>query len=130
MPRALALIHEEAGTFGISFPDFPGCISTGATLDEAVRKGEQALALHIEGMTEDGEAMPRLRGFDEVRRDDPDALSGAVAVLVPAELPARAVRINITVDENLLARIDTAAKAAGQNRSAYLAEAAKARMMG
>ena len=49
MTHVIALIHEEAGSFGISFPDFPGCISTADTLDEAVQRGAQALAFHIEG---------------------------------------------------------------------------------
>lgn len=128
MAHAIGIIHEEDGAFGISFPDFPGAISTGTTLDEALRKGEQALALHIEGMAEDGAEIPRLRTLAELRQEAPAALEGALAVLVPAELPARSVRVNITLDERLLSRIDAAARAAGENRSAYLAEAAKERM--
>lgn len=128
MAHAIGIIHEEDGAFGISFPDFPGAISTGTTLDEALRKGEQALALHIEGMAEDGAEFPRLRTLAELRQEAPAALEGALAVLVPAELPARSVRVNITLDERLLSRIDAAARAAGENRSAYLAEAAKERM--
>lgn len=128
MAHAIGIIHEEDGAFGISFPDFPGAISTGTTLDEVVRKGEQALALHIEGMAEDGAEIPRLRTLAELRQEAPAALEGALAVLVPAELPARSVRVNITLDERLLSRIDAAARAAGENRSAYLAEAAKERM--
>ena len=128
MAHAIGIIHEEDGVFGISFPDFPGAISTGTTLDEALRKGEQALALHIEGMVEDGAEIPRLRTLAELRQEAPAALEGALAVLVPAELPARSVRVNITLDERLLSRIDAAARAAGENRSAYLAEAAKERM--
>lgn len=128
MAYAIGVIHEEAGVFGISFPDFPGAISTGASVDEALRKGEQVLALHLEGMVEDGETIPRLRTLAEIRAEEPEALEGAVAVLVPAEPPARSVRVNISLDEHLLARIDAAAKAIGTTRSAYLAEAAKTRM--
>ena len=128
MAYAVGIIHEENGVFGISFPDFPGAISTGASVDEAVRKGEQALALHIEGMAEDGTAFPRLRTLAELRREEPEALEGALAVAVPANLPAPVVRVNITLDERLLARIDAAASAAGEKRSAYLARAAIERM--
>ncbi|MDQ0345810.1 type II toxin-antitoxin system HicB family antitoxin [Ancylobacter vacuolatus] len=49
-------------------------------------------------------------------------------MLVPAKLPARSVRVNITLDERLLSPINAAARAAGEDRSAYLAEAAKERM--
>ena len=31
--KVYAFVHEEDGSFGISFPDFPGCISTGDTLE-------------------------------------------------------------------------------------------------
>lgn len=40
------------------------------------------------------------------------------------ELPAKAVRISVTVDEGVLARIDRAASEAGTNRSAFLTDSA------
>jgi metal-responsive CopG/Arc/MetJ family transcriptional regulator len=49
-------------------------------------------------------------------------------VLVPVDLPGRAVRANITVDEALLRKIDQAAQASGSTRSGFLAEAARARL--
>lgn len=128
MAYAIGIIHEENGVLGISFPDFPGAISTGASYDEVVRKGAQALALHIEGMVEDGEESPHLRSLDELHRQVPDAMADALVALIPANPPARSVRVNITLDEGLLGRIDEAAKAAGESRSAFLAEAAKDRI--
>jgi predicted RNase H-like HicB family nuclease len=41
--------------FGISFPDYPGCISGGNDLAEALERGRAALAFHLQGMAEDGE---------------------------------------------------------------------------
>ena len=40
----VALIHgdDEPG-FGVSFPDFPGCVSDGDTVEEAIRRGREAL---------------------------------------------------------------------------------------
>ena len=55
-------------------------------------------------------------------RDDAE---GGVLALVQFDLPAKAVRINISIDEHLLGAIDRAASAAGQSRSAFLAEAAR-----
>jgi len=69
MAMTYALLYEENGSFGISFPDFPGCISGGGSAEEALRRGRGALAFHIAGMVEDGDAMPRLRGLDELRAD-------------------------------------------------------------
>jgi predicted RNase H-like HicB family nuclease len=127
MPLAYALIHREAGVSGISFPDFPGVIATGRTAEEAIRKGSEALSFHVAGMIEDGDPLPDLRALDALQ-GDPDFhedAEGGVVALVQFDLPAKAVRINISIDEHLLGAIDRAAAAAGQSRSAFLAEAAR-----
>lgn len=124
MAYAIGIIHEENGTFGISFPDFPGAVSTGRSLEEAVAKGAELLAFHVDGMVEEKEAMPALRTLDRLKADEADWLAGGMAVAVPVELPGKSVRINISVDERDLERIDRAAKAAGRTRSAFLVEAA------
>ncbi len=130
--NVFALIHEGNRAFGISFPDFPGCISGGDTIDEAIRRGREALAFHVEGMVEDGDELPVPRTLTELRKDPAfraDA-KGAVITSVPVELPGRAVRVNISMDERLLESIDRAAAAAGQSRSAFLAAAVRARISG
>ena len=68
--RYVALIHgdNEPG-FGVSFPDFPGCVSDGDTVGEAIRRGREALAFHIESMAEDGEDIPRPRARSEIEAD-------------------------------------------------------------
>src|SRR6476646_164829 len=104
MSLTYALIHEEDGVFGISFPDFPGCISTAKREDEVLRKGGEALAFHVAGMVEDGDPLPIVRNLSELRADKSfrsDA-KGAVLALVPFETPGRAVRLNISMDETLL----------------------------
>ena len=132
MPIAHALIHQEDGVFGISFPDFPGAISTGRSEEEAIRKGSEALSFHVAGMVEDGDPLPVLRSLGELRSDREfrESAKGAVVALVPFEPPGRAVRLNISMDEHLLDAVDRAAQAAGQSRSAFLAEAARQRIRG
>jgi predicted RNase H-like HicB family nuclease len=39
-------------------PDLPGCIATGRTLEQTKQRMREAIALHIEGMKEDGEPIP------------------------------------------------------------------------
>lgn len=130
MSYAIAVIHEERGVYGISFPDFPGCISTAKSIDEAIFKGGQALGLHVAGMVEDGEPLPILRSVAQLRADPEfeDDFENATIAAVPVELPRRAVRVNISIDEGLLERVDRAAESAGQSRSAYLVDAAKRRI--
>ena len=68
--RYVAFIHKDEDTgFGISFPDFPGCISVGDTRAEAVCQGAEALALHVEGMIEDGEPIPSPRSLRDIQAD-------------------------------------------------------------
>ncbi len=135
--HVIGLVHEEDGNYGISFPDFPGCVSAGATLDEAVERGRTTLAFHVEGMVEDGDAIPRVRTLEELRADKDfradakgAAANGAVVVALPLDLPGRSVRLNISLDERLVEAIDRAAAAAGQTRSGFLADAAKTRLKG
>ena len=67
MRQFIALIHKDAGSdFGVSFPDLPGCVTAGATLDEARDMAAEALALHLEGMVEDGEAIPEPSSLEAV----------------------------------------------------------------
>ena len=81
MRNYIGLIHKDADShFGVSFPDFPGAITAGTTLDEARAMAEEALALHLEGLAEDGEAVPEPSALEEVM-SDPDNRSG-VAILV------------------------------------------------
>ena len=130
--HVIGLVHEEGGNYGISFPDFPGCVSAAASLDEAVARGAAVLAFHVAGMIEDSDALPRLRSLKELQSDREfraDA-KGAIVVAVPFDLPGKAVRLNISLDEHLVEQIDRAAEAAGQTRSGFLAEAAKNRLRG
>lgn len=132
MPIAYALIHEEDGVFGISFPDFPGAVSTGRSEEEVIRKGIEALNFHVAGMIEDNDRMPMLRSLAELKKDREfrAAAKAAVVAMIPFELPGKAVRLNISMDEHLLDAVDRAAEAAGQSRSAFLAEAARQRVRG
>jgi len=119
MTEYLAIIHKDPESdFGVSFPDFPGCTTVGRTLDEARVQAQEALEFHIEGMIEDGDVIPAPSSLDKVMHD-PNNASG-VAFMVNVRTPAKAVRVNVTLDENLLSAISGISK----NRSKFLADAA------
>ncbi len=83
----IARLHKDADSdFGVSFPDLPGCISAGTTLDDARAMAEEALALHLAGLMEDGEAIPDPSGLDVVMADE--ANRDGVAVFIPASATA------------------------------------------
>lgn len=121
--------HEDTD-YGVVFPDFPGCVTTGETVREAAEMALEALALHVEGMAEDREALPEPSEPDaplpDWLADLPDHT--IARLLVPVELPGRAVRVNITLNEGLLARLDKAAGAEGETRSGYIAQAVRERL--
>ena len=120
----VALIHKEAKSdFGISFPDFPGCISAGSTLQEALAMGAEALAGHVEEMIEAGQKIPEPSSIDKVmaKRENRDG----VAVMVPEPaISDKPERVNVMLPRRLLRRIDAASK----NRSRFLAEAAEEKL--
>jgi predicted RNase H-like HicB family nuclease len=131
MAIIVALVHGEKGAFGVSFPDFPGCVSGGATISEALRRAPEALASHIEAVAEEGYAMPEIRELDVIKADSKFAEDFSDAVMTAAvdvELPGRACRLNISMDEHLVARIDKRARELGESRSGFLAAAAKSRL--
>jgi len=123
----IAYLHKDRNSdFGVSFPDFPGCITAGRTLDEAHRMAAEALALHIAGMVEDGDTIPAPSALDDLT-DDP-ARKDAVAFLVHVDPHTdRTVRINITARERQLERINQLANQAGMTRSAYMVASALSR---
>ncbi len=54
-----AVVIEHAGAnFSAYVPDLPGCISVGDTIAETERNIRDAIALHVEGLREEGEAVP------------------------------------------------------------------------
>jgi predicted RNase H-like HicB family nuclease len=127
MAQYIALIHKDAESdYGVHFPDLPGLVTAGATLDEARAFAEEALALHLEGMAEDGEPIPEPASLETVMAD-PENREG-VAILVSAPTKARAVRINITVPEDALREIDAYAEGHGFTRSGFLVQAARREM--
>lgn len=82
----IAFVHSDDAGYGISFPDFPGCISVGTTKEDAISHGAEALALHIEGLVEDGLPIPCPRSANDIKAD-PDlkeCSNGADLELVPS----------------------------------------------
>ena len=56
--RYAVVIEKAEGNFSAYVPDLPGCIATGATVEEAEAEIREAIAFHVEGMREDGVPVP------------------------------------------------------------------------
>ena len=88
----IALIHKDADSdYGVSFPDLPGCITAGSSLDEARAMAAEALALHLAGLAEDGDPIPASSLLETVMSDRRNR--DAVAVLIDLPQPLERARL-------------------------------------
>lgn len=57
--KEYTVIYEWAGSnYSAYVPDLPGCITTGATLEETEVNMREAIELYIETLREDGKPVP------------------------------------------------------------------------
>lgn len=119
-----AIVERAAdGGFGVFFPDLPGCTSGGDSVQEAARNAEEALQSHVDLLAEGGDPLPEPSDLDRLAVDAD--VQEAARLLVRVEPPRRAVRVNVTIAEDLLAAVDRFAERRGLTRSGFLAQAAR-----
>lgn len=56
--RYAIVIEKANGNYSAYVPDLPGCVATGATVDQVETEIREAIEFHIEGMREDGLPIP------------------------------------------------------------------------
>jgi predicted RNase H-like HicB family nuclease len=117
-----AIIERGAHGFGVYFPDLPGCVSAGRTVQEAAIAAEEALNGHLATMAEFGDEIPEPSDIDAITTEE--GSDEVARILVRGETASKAVRVQISMEEGLLARIDRAA----DNRSRFLSDAARAQL--
>ncbi len=116
MSRYPAWIDGEQGAYGVSFPDLPGIVAMGTTVDEALLHAEEALRDYVIETEKDGEPITPPTSIEHV--DTPD---GSTLVSVPLiRLSGRSVRANLTLDEGVAAFIDGEARRRKMTRTAYV----------
>lgn len=122
-----AYVHKDPqSAYGVTFPDFPGCFSAADTLAQLPDQVQQAVEVHFEGesMSIPAPTTPEQWAGDE-------RFEGGYWMLVDIDLSkvsTKAVRLNISLPENLLHRIDATARHRHMSRSAFLAVAAEREM--
>jgi len=122
------VIHKDRKSdYGVTVPDLPGCFTAGGTIDEALAMAREAIELHLEGLIEEGQPVPR-PGTIERYKDDPGYGGGiwAVVAVSKANLRTKARRINITMPERVIDAVDRFARTENETRSGLLAKAAAA----
>ncbi len=56
--KYLIVIEKAPNNYAAFSPDLPGCVATGATHAEVEERMREAIRLHLDGMREDGIAIP------------------------------------------------------------------------
>ncbi len=57
--RYAIVIEKAEGNFSAYVPDLPGCVATGATVEETEAQVREAIEFHLDGMRADGIAIPQ-----------------------------------------------------------------------
>jgi predicted DNA binding CopG/RHH family protein/predicted RNase H-like HicB family nuclease len=126
MPTYLAVVTPEPQGFRATFPDFPSLETRAATLDAVRIEAQGLVEEHLAtAFGETAGAAPRT--LDEVAALAPGRVLLALGVQAPR---SKAVRINITIPEDLLQAVDRSASAHSMSRSRFLAKAVEAVVTG
>ncbi|HHP7232390.1 MAG TPA: type II toxin-antitoxin system HicB family antitoxin [Xenococcaceae cyanobacterium] len=120
------VIHKDPNTaYGVSVPDLPGCFSAGDSLEDATRNAVEAIECHIEGLLLDGEDLPLPQDMENyVVMPQYQGGTWALVEVDLSKLSGKTQRVNITLPERVLSKIDSFTQNTNQSRSSFLAEAA------
>lgn len=116
MVRYPALIDGEKGAYGVSFPDIPGVVAMGSTVDEELLNAEEALWDYVIETEKTGDELISPSLIEEVETPADSAL-----VSIPLlRLSGHSVRANFMLDEGVLAYIDGEARRRGMTRTKFV----------
>jgi predicted RNase H-like HicB family nuclease len=121
--KYIAVVHKEPDSiFGVSFPDFPGCVAGGETLQDAHDSANEALELHIQGMIEDGDPIPKPCSFEEAQEhvSSHEAVAFLLVEIDGPEIPLK--RVNVMFPANTIAALDREAARLKTSRSRVLVD--------
>ncbi|MGD9643899.1 MAG: type II toxin-antitoxin system HicB family antitoxin [Elusimicrobiales bacterium] len=112
----------EGGHVVVTFPDLPGCFTQGDNELHAMAMAGDALGGHLQTLRDDGDEIPPPSPLSSL-----DVPAGYRVALVSSGLleDTPPVRVNISINKELLGRVDAAAKREGMTRSGFLAAAAR-----
>jgi predicted RNase H-like HicB family nuclease len=126
--RYVGILDQENGNWGVTLPDFDGCVGAGFTAEEAIESATIALREVAGHMRSSGLPLPQPTPFSDIAKSGEYGRNPSTT-LIPLLLDAgRTVRANLTLDAGLLDAIDEAASRRGVTRSAFMAGAAREKL--
>ena len=107
MKYPIIIQKDPDSDYGVVVPDIPGCFSAGATVEEAIDNASEAILTHVEGLLTDSDPVPVPSRIDELKKLHREKNNLWALVEVDfTKLSDKLTRVNITVPENLLSKID------------------------
>lgn len=89
--RYLVVIEKGDKNYSAFSPDVPGCIATGRTVEATIDEMRSALEFHIEGIVENGETIPKVKGLDNFIRNTTDVTGEDILAHVIVDTPEMAL---------------------------------------
>ena len=65
MEKYLVVIERAKNNYSAFSPDVWGCIATGNSVEETLVQIREALQMHLESMSNDGEDIPKAKGLSQ-----------------------------------------------------------------
>ncbi len=131
MIRFIGILDGSDDGWGVRIPDLPGCHGGGANPEAAINDATSAAREWAQHRSTKGVELPAARTLRQIIGDgEMNQEAGEIAVMIPLLLDTgRPVRANLSLDAALLEAIDAAARARGLTRSAFIASAAREKIM-
>jgi predicted RNase H-like HicB family nuclease len=111
---------SQSAGYRASFRDLPECSAEGRDLPELLLHARQALTTHLEARERAGEAWPAATPIEAI-----PAEPGVMPIPIDIAVDDPPVRVNISMGERLVQRLDAAAEARGMTRSGFIAQAVR-----
>lgn len=134
-----AIFIPNDNKYSVIFPDVPGCLPWGDSFEEAFSDAIEALAFHLEGLSDDNDPIPTPSSREqawslfiaECKKSNRQVPTETAIQLIPApDVTQKAKRINISLRPYKIELIDRKAEQLGLNRSEFLALAATSYQIG
>ena len=127
--RYTVLIDGKAGAYGVVFPDLPGCVAMGKTVEAALANAAETLRDWVDLSERHRETVAPPRPVEKLRRD-PEVAAALAAGASLASVPliretGKPVKANLSLDSGVLAAIDAAAERHKLTRSGMVELMAK-----
>ena len=116
--RYPALIEGGGEDYGVAFPDLPGCVAMGYTVDEALANAHDAMRDWMDSMEERGYPIPPPSALEDVEVPEGCALTSILLVRGARDKPS--VRLNLVLDADVADAITSEAKRRGMSRKNYI----------